>query len=112
LGQWVRSSELLASALTGTWPEVAQPSRSRAAFVRQVCGNEAADLLARADAGIRSAGQLCTLAGALVGGVLGDALGARCVLWLAVLAGGAAALLAAFALARSQSPSPGPRSSG
>ena len=58
------------------------------------------ELLARTDAGIRSAGQLATLAGALVGGVLGDALGARSVLWLAVVAGGAAALLAALTLAR------------
>ena len=52
------------------------------------------------DAGIRSAGPLDTLAGALVGGVMGDALGARSVLWLAVVAGGAAALLAAITLAR------------
>jgi len=59
-----------------------------------------APLLARADAGIRSAGQLATLAGALIGGLLGDALGARSVLWLAVVAGGAAALVAAFTLAR------------
>lgn len=58
------------------------------------------ELLARADAGIRSAGQLATLAGALVGGLLGDALGARSVLWLAVAAGGAAALVAALTLAR------------
>jgi len=61
-----------------------------------------AELLARADAGIRSAGQLATLAGALAGGVLGDALGARSVLWLAVVAGGAAALVAACTLARSR----------
>lgn len=59
-----------------------------------------AELLVRTDAGIRSAGQLATLAGALVGGVMGDALGARSVLWLAVVAGGAAALLAAITLAR------------
>ena len=59
-----------------------------------------AELLVRTDAGIRSAGQLATLAGALVGGVMGDALGARSVLWLAVVAGGAAALLAAVTLAR------------
>ena len=58
-----------------------------------------AELLVRTDAGIRSAGQLATLAGALVGGVMGDALGARSVLWLAVVAGGAAALLAAVTLA-------------
>lgn len=59
-----------------------------------------AELLARADAGIRSAGQVATLAGALIGGLLGDALGARSVLWLAVAAGGAAALAAALTLAR------------
>jgi Na+/melibiose symporter-like transporter len=59
-----------------------------------------AALLARADAGIRSAGQLSTLAGALVGGLVGDAFGARTVLWLSVAAGGAAALLAAATLAR------------
>ena len=59
-----------------------------------------AELLVRTDAGIRSAGQLATLAGALVGGVMGDALGARSVLWLAVVAGGAAALLAAITLVR------------
>ena len=41
LGHRVRSSELLTSALTGTWPEVVQPARPRAAFVRQICGNEA-----------------------------------------------------------------------
>jgi Na+/melibiose symporter-like transporter len=71
-----------------------------------------ADLLARADAGIRSAVQLCKLAGALVDGVLGDALGARSMPWLAVLAGGAAALLAAFTLARSPLSSPGQRNPG
>lgn len=59
-------------------------------------------LLARADAGIRSAGKLATLVGALVGGALGDALGARSVLWVAVAAGAAAALLAAFTLARAR----------
>ena len=59
-----------------------------------------AELLVRTDAGIRSAGQLATLAGALVGGVMGDALGARSVLWLAVVAGGAAAPLAAITLVR------------
>lgn len=59
-----------------------------------------AGLLARADAGIRCAGHVATLGGALVGGLLGDALGARSVLWLAVAAGGAAALVAALVLAR------------
>lgn len=59
-----------------------------------------AGLLARADAGIRLAGQLATLAGAVAGGLVGDAFGARTVLWLAVVTGGAAAFLAAATLAR------------
>ncbi|MCW5613115.1 MAG: MFS transporter [Rubrivivax sp.] len=58
-----------------------------------------AALLARADAGIRSAGQLATLAGALAGGLLGNALGTQAVLWLAAAVAVAAALLAAWRLA-------------
>jgi len=58
-----------------------------------------AALLARADAGIRSAGQLATLAGALVGGTLGTAWGARSVLWLAAGAAALAAVWAALHLA-------------
>jgi hypothetical protein len=58
-----------------------------------------AALLARADAGIRSAGHLATLAGALIGGLLGTAFGAAAVLWAAVALHAAAALLAALRLA-------------
>lgn len=58
-----------------------------------------AALLARTDAGIRSAGQLATLAGALAGGLLGNALGTQAVLWLATAVAAAAALLAAWRLA-------------
>lgn len=58
-----------------------------------------APLRARADAGIRSAGQLATLAGALAGGLLGNALGTQAVLWLAAAVAAAAALLAAWRLA-------------
>lgn len=36
-----RRAYLDGGELTGTWPGVVQPSRSRAAFVRKVCGNEA-----------------------------------------------------------------------
>ena len=57
-------------------------------------GNIAGELLARVDAGIRSAGHFATLAGALLGGLLGNAMGTRFVLWLAVLFIAAAALLA------------------
>jgi len=58
-----------------------------------------AALLARADAGIRSAGHGATLAGALLGGALGTQYGARTVLWLAAAVAAAAALLAATRLA-------------
>ena len=60
----------------------------------------APEMLARADAGIRSLGQWCTLVGALAGGALGTALGARSVLVLATALAGAAALLALLTLAR------------
>jgi predicted MFS family arabinose efflux permease len=60
----------------------------------------AASLLARVDAGIRSAGQCATLCGAAVGGLLGDALGARSVLVLAAATLAMAAVFAAFVLAR------------
>lgn len=56
-------------------------------------------LLARADAGLRSVGQVATLAGALIGGVVGTALDARAVLWLAVLLAAGAALWAGLRLA-------------
>ena len=62
-----------------------------------------ADLLSRVDAGIRTAGQLATLAGALVGGLLGTATSARTVLWCAV---GFAAAAACLALARLKSVGP------
>lgn len=52
------------------------------------------DVLARADAGIRGIGQVATLAGALTGGLLGDAVGTRPVLWLAVAAATVASVLA------------------
>jgi predicted MFS family arabinose efflux permease len=53
------------------------------------------ELLARADAGIRAAGQLATLVGAIVGGVAGSVLGTRGVLWLAVIPVAIAVVLAA-----------------
>lgn len=50
--------------------------------------------LARADAGIRFAGQMATLAAALAGGLIGQALGARSALTLAVALFALAALVA------------------
>ncbi len=57
-------------------------------------------LLARADAGIRGLGQCATLAGALLGGAVGSALGARGVLWLSAAVLLLAALYAAARLRR------------
>ena len=57
------------------------------------------ELLARADAGLRGVGQAATLAGALTAGLVGTALDARAVLWLAVVFAAAAALWAALKLA-------------
>ena len=59
-------------------------------------------LLARVDAGIRSAGQLATLAGAVLGGLLGSATDARAVLWLAAATAALAAVLAAWRLSTYQ----------
>lgn len=58
-----------------------------------------APLLARADAGLRFAGQLAMLAGALAGGALATVLGTRTALWLAAALAASASLLAAVALA-------------
>jgi MFS family permease len=66
-----------------------------------------AELLARADAGIRTVGAWASLAGTLAGGLLGDAFDARTVLWCAVAAGAAAALVAALTLGR-HARAPGP----
>ena len=62
-----------------------------------------AELLARADAGIRSAGYFGTLAGALAGGAVGTAYGTRTGLSLAVASVAAAAALAAWRLAERRS---------
>lgn len=55
------------------------------------------ELLARADAGIRAAGQFATLGGAVLGGLLGESLGAR---WVLVLAAGLFLAAAATAVSR------------
>jgi MFS family permease len=59
-----------------------------------------ADQLARADAGVRAAGQLALLLGAGLGALLGTVLGSRSVLCLAAACGACAALLAWRRLAR------------
>jgi MFS family permease len=57
-------------------------------------------LMARVDAGIRSVGYVATLAGAVVGGLLGTAHGTRSVLVLAAASSAVATLLAAWTLGR------------
>lgn len=61
-----------------------------------------APLLARADAGLRLAGQGATLLGALAGGGFATWLGTRTALWLAAALVAAASLLAAATLARTR----------
>jgi MFS family permease len=63
-------------------------------------------LLARTDAGLRAAGQLALLAGALLGGAVGTFAGSRAVLWLAVACAAGAALCAALKLAEKTAPPP------
>ncbi len=58
------------------------------------------ELLARADAGVRTAGQMALLLGAALGGLLGTSWGYRPVLWLAVAAACGAAWVASARLAR------------
>lgn len=57
-------------------------------------------LLARADAGLRTVAAWAALAGAVAGGALGEALGARAVLTLAAATAGTAALVATLSLPR------------
>lgn len=91
---WAALAALLAQQIIGDAGHAVHSVHDRT--LRQTAVPAA--LLARADAGIRSAGQLATLAGALTGGALGTALGTRSVLWLAVGAAAAAALWAALRL--------------
>ena len=87
---WVALAALLAQQIIGDAGHAVHSVHDRT--LRQTAVPAA--LLARADAGIRSAGQLATLAGALIGGTWGTAFGTRSVLWLAVAATAMAALWA------------------
>jgi predicted MFS family arabinose efflux permease len=93
---WVAMSWLVAHQIVGDAGHTLHDVHDRT--LRQTAVPAA--LLARADAGIRSAGQLATLVGAGAGGVLGTAFGARGVLWLVVAVHAAAAVLAALRLAQ------------
>ena len=93
---WAALAALLAQQIVGDAGHALHSVHDRT--LRQTAVPAA--LLARADAGLRSAGQLATLAGALAGGTLGTAFGTRSVLWLAVAAAAAAALWAGLRLGR------------
>ena len=62
-----------------------------------------AALLARTDAGLRTAGQLATLVGAVAGGALASAVGTRNSLWLSAALIASAASVAAVTLGRRRS---------
>lgn len=91
---WIPAAWLVAHQIMGDAGHVLHDVHDRT--LRQTAVPHA--LLARVDAGIRSAGQLATLAGAVVGGVLGSASDARTVLWLAAAVAALAAVLAAWRL--------------
>jgi Na+/melibiose symporter-like transporter len=96
LAAWVTLAWLAAHQVIGDAGHVLYDVHDRT--LRQTAVPSA--LLARADAGIRSAGQFATLAGALAGGALGTAFGARAVMWLVVATHLAAAVLVAWRLSQ------------
>ena len=91
---WAAVAWLVAHQIVGDAGHVMHDVHDRT--LRQTAVPDA--LLARVDAGIRSAGQLATLAGAVAGGVIGSATDARTVLWLAAAVAAVAAGVAAMRL--------------
>ena len=92
---WAAVAWLVAHQIVGDAGHVMHDVHDRT--LRQTAVPEA--LLARVDAGIRTAGQLATLAGAVAAGVIGSATDARTVLWLAAAVAALAAGVAAVRLA-------------
>ncbi len=100
---WAAVAWLLAHQVVGDAGHVMHDVHDRT--LRQTAVPDA--LLARVDAGIRSAGQLALLAGAVAGGVIGSATDARTVLWLAAVIAALAAGLAALRLSPYRLTDPG-----
>ncbi len=100
---WVAIAWLVAQQIVGDAGHTLYAVHDRTLRQTAVSG----DLLARVDAAMRGAGQVASLAGALVGGVLGTASSARTVLWLAAATAGAAAALAWLKLRQPQPGKPG-----
>ncbi len=97
---WVAVSLLAAQQILGDGGHTVHDVHDRT--LRQT--TVAAGLLARVDGAIRSVGQVATLAGAALGGVLGTAVGTRQVLALAAVAFALSAGLATLTLARRKVP--------
>ncbi len=100
---WAAVAWLVAHQIVGDAGHVMHDVHDRT--LRQTAVPDA--LLARVDAGIRSAGQLALLAGAVVGGVIGSATDARTVLWLAAAIAALAAGVAALRLSPYRPADPG-----
>ncbi len=100
---WAAVAWLVAHQIVGDAGHVMHDVHDRT--LRQTAVPDA--LLARVDAGIRSAGQLALLAGAVVGGVIGSATDARTVLWLAAAIAALAAGVAALRLSPYRPTDPG-----
>ena len=100
---WAAVAWLVAHQIVGDAGHVMHDVHDRT--LRQTAVPDA--LLARVDAGIRSAGQLALLAGAVAGGVIGSATDARTVLWLAAAIAALAAGVAALRLSPYRPTDPG-----
>lgn len=91
---WIAIALLVAQQLIGDAGHTVHDVHDRTLRQTAVAG----PLLARVDAGIRSAGQFAMLAGAAAGGVLGVAAGTRSVLVVAAISFAVAAAVAAVTL--------------
>ncbi len=98
----VAASGLLGGALLVVHQVIGDAGRSLHDVVDRTLRQTAAPaaLLARTDAGLRTAGQLATLVGAIAGGALAAAVGTRSSLWLSAALIAGAAGVAAVTLGR------------
>ena len=93
---WLGAALLVAHQIIGDGGRTLHDVHDRT--LRQTAAPAA--LLARTDAGLRTAGQLATLVGAVAGGGLASSLGTRTSLWLSAALIAGAAIVAAVRLGR------------
>ena len=93
---WLGAALLVAHQIIGDGGRTLHDVHDRT--LRQTAAPAA--LLARTDAGLRTAGQLATLVGAVAGGTLESSLGTRTSLWLSAALIAGAAIVAAVRLGR------------